>query len=79
MLSKNEKKTIRKMFHRMFVVNLQQGCNISGTSVLEIYLSSLWIDEQKITLKQYQRYMSLSDKYLDNYYNQSAIMSFRGL
>ena len=79
MLTKNDKKIIRKMFLRMFLINLQQGCNISGTSVLEIYLTSLWSDEHKITFKQYQRYMSLSDKYLDNYYNQTAIMSFRGL
>ena len=79
MLNKNEKKIIRTMFHRLFCTNLKQCCNISGTSVLEIYLSSLWIDQQKITFKQYQKYMSLSDKYLDNYYNQTAIMSFRGL
>ena len=36
MLTKNEKKTIRKMFHRMFVVNLQQGCNISDDEKLPI-------------------------------------------
>jgi len=79
MITKNEKKTIRKMFHRLFIINLQQGCNISGTAILEVYLYSLCIYEQKITFKQYQRYINLSNKYLDNYYNQTDIMSFKGI
>jgi len=78
MLSSTNKKVIRKMFASLLHSNLIGTSNLSGFYVLEVYLTSLWVDEKKISLRHYRMLLRLASKYLENYGYQNDIMSFKG-
>jgi len=69
MLSKNERKLLRKMYERVLENNKINCSNISALQIIEIYLSSLFIEDQKIDYRNFIRYHNLFNEIGDKNLN----------
>lgn len=78
MISKNNKRIIRKMLDILIYTNSIHSSNISGLAVVDIFLSDLW-KNREINLKQYRKYETIFRNACDNHIKKThKIISFKG-
>ena len=73
MLSKNEKNIIRNMV-RIIILCHNAGLQVSAAVIVaDSYVSSLCLDERKLSFKSYKKYRNIINKL-----NSNSIISFKG-